>query len=152
MSDLELHARWDFSDIDDGLAAVAHRGKDFSPFFRREKTPAKRHQREHGRRREGPDGRWPKWSSAYRRARRQRRRRGRKNSTRMLGKLTRSHRTQVDAFGIRLESPIEWADAHQQTTRVGRGAKLSARPFLWWADDYVDDFSERALDFAWGVW
>jgi phage gpG-like protein len=150
--DLEMRLEWDLSDLDEGLAAVIRRGKDFSPFFRKYSPRVRKHQKDHGREKEGPDGKWPKLSRSYRRAKTSRRKRGKPVARGTLGKLTKSHRITVNDFGIEIASPIKWANVHQEGGIVGKGREVPARPFLWWTQRFANETANRALDWAWGVW
>lgn len=81
------------------------------------KKPLRLDQRDHARAQEGPDGKWPKRKAGGRR--------------RILGKLPAAIKAGTRGSLVYVESRAKWSGSHQEGGRVGRGAVLPARPFLW---------------------
>lgn len=138
MLPLKLHV--DFSDVVAGLdnlarlpAARIHR--ELKPLVRAD-------QAEHASKRTGPGGRWaPRALATVEKMRLEHVRR------RPLGKLTGggvSYRSTASA--ITATSKIPWSGVHQEGGRVGRGAEVPARPFLWISDALLHDSQRLVVD------
>ena len=125
-----------------GIDRMRASAEDAAPVFRSWKPHARRDQQQHGRDQSGPDGRWPGRSAATV-ARRGRSRR------RLLGKLPRVLKVSADRAGLEVESRVAWAGVHQHGGTAGKGARIPARPFLYWAAEFVravlDDWREYVL-------
>lgn len=96
------------------------------------RQPVRTDQRNHARAQEGPDGAWPARKSGSRRRR-------------ILGRLPGAIRMEVRGATIAAVSKVAWSGAHQDgPTRVGRGAVVPARQFLWISDELLA-LAERSL-------
>ncbi len=130
---MDLVAHVDLRDVEKAFTGLDRRAANSRDFFRRQKAPAKRDVRTAGRRQRGPnDERWPG------RARSTLARHPGRAGKRLLGALTSTWKSAVSAHGLVLESPIPWARAHHDGATVGNGARLPARPFIGFSDDYVE--------------
>lgn len=139
-----VSATVELGDVEKGLDAAARRARSLGPAFRALKKPMREDQKDHGRRQRGPFGAWarraPSTLAAYR-ARR-------KRIPRPLGRLLSAVAYKADAGGVSAESRVGWSMAHMEPTRVGRGVKLKARPFLWISRKLLDlagDAIERVI-------
>lgn len=95
------------------------------------RKPVRQDQTNHARAQEGPDGAWPARRTPSRR--------------RILGRLPGAIRMEVRGPVIAATSKVAWSGAHQDgPTRVGRGAVVPARPFLWLSDELLA-LAERSL-------
>lgn len=95
------------------------------------RKPVREDQRNHARAQEGPDGAWPARKSGGRR--------------RILGRLPGAIRMEVRGPVIAAVSKVAWSGAHQDgPTRVGRGAVVPARQFLWLSAEVLA-LAERSL-------
>lgn len=128
---MNLIANFDMRDVERGFDSMKSRGRALVGAFR-ELVPAMREdQRDHASERSGPDGKWPARAPATRRSH--------GNMPRKpLGKLTTAVTYKVDAMGASAESKIPWSGAHQDGGKVGNGATLPARTFLWISDRFLD--------------
>lgn len=101
--------------------------------------PVRQDQVNHARAQEGPEGPWP-----ARAPRPGRRRRGR--ARRLLGRLPSAIRLSVTGATIRAESKARraLASAHQYGARVGKGAVVPRRQYLWISDELLR-IAEQAL-------
>ena len=59
-----LDARVDIGDVKRGLRGLAQAGQDIGPLLQEARKPLRTDQREHQKRRRGPDGPWPGPSAA----------------------------------------------------------------------------------------
>lgn len=148
-----LTARVDTSGVDSQLRKLARAGQDIAPLLREAKKPLRTDIREHQRTTRGPDGPWSARASSTLR-KRGRTKSGRRRRTRLLGRLPTSLSILVvgrDTLVAR--SKVPWAYVHQEGGRVGRGARIPARPFLYFGREFIDDV-EQALGVylarAWG--
>jgi phage gpG-like protein len=58
-----------------------------------------------------------------------------------LGKLTTAWKSKVEPEQLRFVNAIDYALVHHEGGRVGRGAKLPARPFA----GFSQEFSQKAM-------
>lgn len=142
-----LDARVDIGDVQRGLRGLVRASQDIGPLLQAARKPLRTDQREHQKRRRGPDGPWPgPAASTLRRrarARKKRRRRGRPLG-RLPGVLT------VRVLGrdtLVARSRVAWAYVHQEGGRVGRGARIPARPFLYFGDEFLDDIDNALREY-----
>ena len=139
-----LEARIDTGDMVSGLRALARAGRDVAPILREARKPLRSDQREHQRRKRGPDGPWPGPSAGTVR-KRGRTKSGRRRRRRPLGRLPTSLSIViVGRATLVARSKVPWAYVHQEGGRVGRGARLPARPFLYFGREFLEDV-EQAL-------
>ncbi len=128
---VSLSATVDVRDVDRAIEEMLRAGHNLGPAFRIAKPIMRADQREHASRRMGPDGPWPqRAASSLAKARR-----GRKRTRKPLGKLPTATTYTATSTGLRAVSRVPWSGAHQFGARVGRGAQLPARPFLWISDE-----------------
>jgi len=161
----------DLRDVLDGLEKLQRAGKDLRPVFRELRPALASDLREHGTRRESPDGVWAPWSASYvdrmmgRKGMRLKGARGRgelpgaltKRGARrlqrpILGKLPALFKFSIERLALEAKSIVPWAGAHQHGDTVGRGARLVARTFAWASDSLVGLLVEKArahLLWAW---
>lgn len=123
----------DLTAVDRGLAALRARAADLAPAFRDLRKPLRVDIREHARAKEGPDNAWPAKSPfTLERERRARARAGRKRGgRRLLGRLPGALTIAADRTRVIAVSKARWSSVHQDGGKVGRGARVPARPFLW---------------------
>lgn len=132
------------SDVFDGLAKLRRAAQDQTPLFNALKKPMKDDQRNHQKLKMGPDGPWaPRKESTNNRGRFARRgssgRVVRKRiAANQLGKLSTSVTFAPAARRITAVSKIPWSQIHQEGGKVGRGAVLPARPFLWMSVEFLN--------------
>lgn len=65
-------------------------------------------------------------------------------SGQLLGALANSFNVVWDKSSWTMRSEISWAGAHESGATVGHGAKLPARPFLYWTGEDLTKFAELA--------
>lgn len=148
-----ITARLDTRSLKRGLRELGTQAERARPFFEALKAPLRQDQREHRRAQEGPKGTWPKrarttsgkrGSPSHNKKRRQRRR--------LLGKLPTAVRYRSDADEVSATSRVPWSGVHQDGGRVGRGAEVPARPFLWLSRGFLRDAGEALLDYVARNW
>jgi phage gpG-like protein len=152
-------ANVDLTEIDRAMADVELRAKRMAPAFRELRRPMRRDQSNHAKQEEGPSGKWPPRSpltEARRRARNRGARRTkalrtiaigkfsrRSTPKRLLGRLPAAVVTTVGELYIRITSRVaDYSGVHQRGGKVGRRAKLPARPFLWMSDPFLSTARE----------
>jgi hypothetical protein len=93
------------------------------------RKPMHSDQRDHRDRQRGPRGLWaPLASSTLKRYARE----GKRRNRRILAKLPNARQTSVKGNVLTMKSRVRWSMAHQDgPTRVGRGAIVPQRQFLW---------------------
>lgn len=97
------------------------------------RAPVRADQTNHARAQEGPDGAWPARRSPSRR--------------RILGRLPGAIRMAVNGATVSATSKVAWSGAHQDgPTRVGRGAIVPQRQFLWLSDEVINHAEWLLLD------
>jgi phage gpG-like protein len=133
MSDITINVEVDTRAVDRAIDEMLRAGRNLGPAFRQAKPIMRADQREHAKRKEGPDGRWPARAPASRSYSKGKRRRTRK----LLGKLPIATTYAATSTGIRAYSRVPWSGVHQYGGRVGRGANVPARPFLWISDSLL---------------
>lgn len=116
------------------------RNVDLKKTFSDLRGPARFDQRHHWRKEEAPEGHWPGLAASTR-ARRQFRRgrdksgRNRKWSRKLMGRFPNSLQSIVSAHSLVIRSRVKrFSMVHQKGGRVGRGARLPARQYLWISD------------------
>jgi phage gpG-like protein len=129
-----------------GLLATA---KDHRAAFRDAVKPLRADQRAHAKAKMGPDASWPSRSPLSRaksgaKARTRRRR--------LLGRLPTALMSKVSPTSLQLISRAKWSAVHMTGGRVGHGAKLPARPFLWASDAVLETIAKifaRRFEVRW---
>lgn len=150
MSGAFVSATVNIGDVEQGLDAMERRAHALGPAFAEIKSAMKLDQREHRDDQAGPDGKWsPRAASTIAMAKQRHKRLPR----RVLGKLPTAVAYKSTALGAVGESRVKWSLSQQDGGRVGRGAVLPARPFLWISDKLLAAAAEivdRKLAEAWG--
>jgi hypothetical protein len=131
------------------FADMAKRGHSPGKAFRRIRPHMRKDQRDHAARREGPESAWPK-RAASTLAKMGRSKSGRRLVRRPMGKLTTAVAYSASDKGVFGESRVPWSLAHYARTRVGHGAILEARPFLWISDSLTRIASRLLADYVAG--
>jgi phage gpG-like protein len=113
-----------------------------------------RDQREHRKKQEGPDGRWPKRSPfSQQKARTAAKVAGRKRAAKLLGRLPTALKVTIDPKRLLVESRVPWSMVHQEGAgRTGRAPSIPARPYLWISRGLVREIVtiiEKAIDDGW---
>lgn len=142
-----IDARVNLGLVDKALLAL--RKPDLRPAWKEARQPLRRDIADHRKQQKGPDGVWsPRAASTKERAQY-----GRKRPRKILGRLPTALQTVSDRQRVAMRSRVAWSGVHQDGGRVGRGAKIPARPFLWasaLALDAVAAIVARHLGKLWG--
>lgn len=125
MIDVQLDTRDAERAIAQGLRRLDKLGTDVRPILRGLRGVVVADQRDHRRKQEGPDGKWPKRAAATVARYKQMRRAGRKPPRNLLGRLPAAFRVRYERRSLVLESLVKWSLAHQ----LGRG--VPQRAFYW---------------------
>lgn len=125
-----------------GFDRMAKQSRTLGRAFQLIKPEMRADQKDHASHQAGPDGPWPARASSTsakhaRSGRRYLGRRRRKRTARPLGRLLTTVSYMASNAGVFGTSPITWSGVHQQGGKVGRGAVVPARPFLWLSDRLV---------------
>ncbi len=143
-----IGAKVDMREIEKGLEAMAD-PKVVDRAARALKKPMRDDQRDHARQAEGSDGTWPARKRLVGRGKKVLRR----NRRKLLGKLPRATIVYARGGVVTAMSRAKFSLAHQDGARVGRGAKLPKREFLWISDGLLTtaaaELQEAALR-GWG--
>lgn len=139
----------DLDEVYRSMDEAIRRGHSLGPIFRDIKGPLKVDQQEHAKDRAGPDGAWPPRAAATLAKLRANGRRAR----RPMGRLTSSVKYRSTATGAIGESPVAWSGgAISKGGKVGHGATLPARQFLYASDQLLRFAGEMILDFIFDRW
>jgi phage gpG-like protein len=145
-SGLYVSATLDIGDVEQGLEAMQRRAHALGAAFAELKGPLRLDQRDHSKRREGPEGAWaPRAASSsakLRTGRRQRwwsrfRRTKYHRPAKLMGRLSGAVKYTANASGVTGVSRALWSGVHQDGGTVGHGSRIPARPFLWISDDML---------------
>jgi phage gpG-like protein len=127
-----ISATIDLGDVEKGLAAMERPGV-LGPAFKDLKRPLRLDQKDHSKKRQGPESSWaPRAASTM-----ERMRMGGHRAKKPLGRLTGAVSYSADATGVRGWSRVSWSDVFQTGGVVGKGVRLPARPFLWVSDEML---------------
>lgn len=151
----------DLRKIDKAIKRAEKAGVDLRPAFRKLRKPLRKDQGEHMRAMEGPRGKWQAVSAATREKRMRvggragkftKKGKLRKPAQRRLGRILSKRlltkaKIRVRPTIISITSQVKWAGIHQKGGRVGRGARVPKRPFMWISDELgrraVGEFREH---------
>lgn len=115
---------------------------DLKPAFKQLKKPLRLDQRDHAKQKRGPESAWaPRAESTIARALR-----GRHGSKKLLGRLPTAVSYIATALSVRGVSRAPWSAAHAKGERVGHGAKLPPREFLWISDAMLTTATSTLAD------
>ena len=131
MADGYVSETVDIGDVEEGLAAMERRAHALGPAFAEVKALMKIDQRDHAKTRSGPEGPWQARAASTKEHHK-------RLSRNVLGKLPTAIAYRSSSLGAFAESRVKWSLAQQEGARVGRGARLPARPFLYMSDPFLD--------------
>lgn len=138
MSEVEI----DLRDVERGIAAMLRRGRQLGPVFRKLRQPMRQDLRQHAKDKEGPDGDWPALAMSTVLARRGRRRRSR----RLLGRLPQAVKMFVSTDSVAAVSRVPWSGVHQDGGKVGRGATIPKREFMWLSPNFLEKATDEIAE------
>jgi hypothetical protein len=128
---------------------MQRRARQLGPAFQELKKPLRLDQRDHAKKRHGPDTLWaPRAASTTARLLT-----GGHRPKKLLGRLPTAVSYTASATGVRGVSRAKWSAAQQDGATVGHGSRLPARPFLWISDEMLtkaEDVIGGALVRAYG--
>lgn len=144
----------DLTQVDRAMADVESRAKRMGPAFRQLRRPMLADQTIHARSQTGPDGKWAPRSPLTEARRRARNRglrapkalktiaigKGRRRTTpkRILGRLPSAVVTTIRELSIKVTSRVAaFSNVQQRGGRVGKRARIPARPFLWMSTAFL---------------
>lgn len=133
MSDLFVSVTVDIGKVEEGFDAMERRAGMLGDAFRQLKKPMRADQRSHSKQKEGPDGAWParkRLGSGTKKARR-------RNARKLLGRLPNAIVVKSYRSAVVAQSRASWSSVHQEGGRVGRGAVVPRRQFLWISDELL---------------
>ncbi len=128
-------------------------GRDFRPVWRKTRGAMRKDQRQHVRQQRASSGaRWKPLAASTVEKRTKKARRRKKNFTRkgrlrkpvqkrldriLSGKILSFTETRMRHDFMEIRQSKEWAKVHQAGGRVGKGATVPAREFLWVSRSFV---------------
>lgn len=131
MIDLEIDTRGVERFVSRGFRKLEKMGADLRPILRELRKPVVDDQRDHRKKREGSDGKWPALATSTRDRYRQMRRAGRKPPRGLLGRLPAAFKIRFERKRLVLESRVKrFSRAHQEGLRVRHG-RLPKREYYW---------------------
>ncbi len=160
---IPINIDWDTREVVAGLNMMRKRGADLRPWSRKLKKPFRRSLIDAARAGQSPTGEhWRKRSA--RTADRDRRGKSvvvkkpgkgrsgpvrrriqkRRKKTRILGRLPTMLRMQSQRLSFVAVNRVQWAIAHHEGGRVGRGSVLPPRPFMEFSNKFLD-LSDKIL-------
>ncbi len=125
MIDVQIDTRAAERVITRGIRSLEKLGRDLRPVLRALRKPVLDDQRDHRKKQEGPDGKWPKLAASTRERYKQMRRAGRKAPRGILGRLPTAFRVRYERKSLVVESIVRWSRAHQD----GKG--VPERRYYW---------------------
>lgn len=140
-------AKVDTRDVDRGLAAIADTNV-LARTARALKKPMRVDQRDHAAQAEGPDGKWAPRKRLGSRGKKT----AARNRRKLLGRLPRATAITAEGGTVSAVSRAKWSLVHQEGGRVGRGATLPARPFLWISEGLLTTAAAELQAAALGAW
>lgn len=146
---LEPRVSFDIDDVVDGFRDLSRRARNLRRVWQDIKPDFEADQKDHFRRRMGPDGRWPPRAQSTRDRNRYRRGRRKRPPTSangaLLGQMRKSWKTEITRNAIRGISKVPFSGAHQTGATVGHGAKLPARVHHWASGNLMDTIANRIV-------
>lgn len=146
---MNLEVELDATEVEASLRELVRRGQDPLPAMRVIRKEMRLDQREHAQDLEGPEGKWPPRSAATL----AKIRKGSGRARRPMGRLTTAVEYIAKRSAVVGRSKVPWSGSHMEGDRVGNGARLPARPFLWISDRLLETaitVLERFLVNGWG--
>ncbi len=134
---MEVAAAVDLRDVEKGIDALTN-PRAIAKGLRDLKKPLRVDQRDHAKKAEGPEGRWPK--------------RATKSRKRLLGRLPGAVKVTSTGNSVSAVSSVKWSAVHQEGGVAGRGTKIPARPFLWVSDALHTQAAALLRDAVAGEW
>jgi phage virion morphogenesis protein len=132
--------KFDVSDVEEGLRALLVQGSHAKGLADL-RAPLRDDQRDHAKAQEGPDGKWaPRARATVEKRRRMKARKlVRGPNRKLLNSLPRRTIT-VKATPRKLfaASKVPWAGVHQHGGTAGHRARIPARPFLWFSEQFLE--------------
>lgn len=146
--------RIDERDVQRGLNKMLRAGKNLSPVFRALKKPFKTSIKQEARAMRGPDGGWAKRKDSTKnrdrfkktttRKKTGKSKTSRRRKGRILGRMPNANFLQPGRKSFKATSKIAWSGVHQDGGKVGKGAILPKRTFLWFTEGFLS-VTERAV-------
>lgn len=142
----------DLRQVDAAIRRMARAGEDMRPVFRKTRGDFRKDQRDHMKRQKSSGG--AKWAGLAPSTREKRlstggragkftkrgvMRRGvsRRLNRTLSGRLLARAIIKITTSEISFRSRIPWAGVHQKGGRVGKGARVPKREFLWVSDRFI---------------
>lgn len=130
-----LTARFDMKFVEDSILELERRGTDLRKPFRVIRKEMRLDTRDHAKKKEGPEGKWPARAPSTR----AKVRKGSGRARRLMGRLPSA----VEYFAekrrvVGRSKARRWAHIHMTGGTVANGAKIPPRPFLWISDKLID--------------
>jgi phage gpG-like protein len=145
----------DIRDVEAGLRGLVRQGAKYRGALAELKSPLRKDQANHGRQMSGPSGKWkPRAQSTVLRARRSKSKKRVKGANRrLLASLPRrTILVQIRGHKLVAFSQVPWAGIHQYGGTAGHGAKIPARPFLWFSPEFLKLAKNKILDRTFRAW
>ncbi len=130
------------------IAALGRLGNgNHKPIFAQLRKPMHKDQRDHRDKQRGPRSSWvPLAATTLARYARE----GKRRNRRILARLPNARGTILKSDELIMRSKVKWSNAHQDgPTRVGRGAIVPQRQFLWISAHLV---AEAKREFRRALW
>lgn len=133
------------------LAALARLRKvDIRAAFKQLRSPMHADQRDHRDKQRGPRGPWAPLAAS---TRERYARAGVRRNRRILNRLPNPRSVKITAKAMIMSSRVRWSMAHQDgPTRVGRGAVLPQRQFLWISREFMRQGRREFRRALWNRW
>lgn len=146
-------------EVEEGLDRMHRAGYDLRALFRSVRKELRADQKSHAKEQQGPDGAWPALAASTvqkRKARagkqgRTRRRKLNEATVKKLGRLPGAYRIQISRLSIKAIARPKWSGAHSGD-RVGHGATLPDRTYLWASTQLLELVAARVLAYLGAAW
>lgn len=114
---------------------------DVKPTLTSLKRPMGRDQKDHRDHEQGPKTKWAPLASTTKASYA---RRGKRRNRKLLARLPNARYAFVKQNQLIMRSRVKWSLAHQDgPTRVGRGARIPQRQFLWISRQFIKEASKQ---------
>lgn len=148
-----LSIRVDLESLHGNLRAMDRQARNLTGYYRELRAPLREDQTQHAKEQSGPDGAWqPRSPFTIAKMAAARRAGSRRRDRKLLGRLPRAITVRADSKGARAVSLVKWSMAHAQGARVGRGARLPQRQWLWLSPRIIQLAGEIAAKYCASVW
>lgn len=144
---------WQDQDMRAALRRMKRKAGSLGPVLKELRGTLRADLKAHGAQQESPDGKWAPRAAASKSRKPGRTKSGRRRAKRkLLGRLLTAINFNVRGKSLIAMSKVRWSMAHQDGGRVGHGAVLPARPFIFISPTFAAHANQRIRDYVLEEW